>query len=208
MRISTSISDIIKLYKYRITIIIMKRGNKKAQFYLVAAVIIMMIVFGLFSASNYVKVEKGEAIVYDLNKELKYESVNVDKFGIHNEKDTHALIENWTKTYVEGMLDKNIETWVIIYGDSSNATVMVFSKESAGTVSMYIGGGTGISTSIITPTIKGATKSYTNVGDEIEVKLDNQKSIKVSGLSKNQQFAALVHKGTYVSSSENDHSTT
>ena len=60
--------------------------NKRGQFFLVAAVIIVVIILGFISVSNYAKKEKYLKI-YDMKDELEIESQKVLDYGImHTDK--------------------------------------------------------------------------------------------------------------------------
>ncbi len=60
--------------------------NKRGQFYLIAAIIIIAVIIGFVAVSNYL--EKDESTkVYDLGEELKIESAQVLDYGIYNELD-------------------------------------------------------------------------------------------------------------------------
>jgi hypothetical protein len=118
----------------------MEKGlDKRGQFYLAAAVIIMVIIFGIFAASNYVNVSREKNVIYDLRNELNLESARVVDFSIYNKNDTMEKLENWTKTYIEGSQDKEVEDWVFIYGDRNNLTILYPQTENSGQIGIEIG---------------------------------------------------------------------
>ena len=55
----------------------MKRGNKRGQLYLIAALIIVFVIIGFFSLGNYAKKQKTDVKIYDIAKELEIETGNV-----------------------------------------------------------------------------------------------------------------------------------
>jgi len=58
--------------------------QKRGQFYLIAALIIIAVIIGFAGISNYI--QKKEVIkLYDLGEELGIESQNVLDFGTYNE---------------------------------------------------------------------------------------------------------------------------
>jgi hypothetical protein len=178
----------------------MKRG-RKAQFYLMAAVIIMMIIFGIFAVGNYANIQKKEVVVYDLKKELNVETGRVVDFAIYNKNDTSAMIDNWTQTYVSGMESKEVENWVFVYGDSKNISVVNFVRQGGGNIGVELGSGG-------TAYIRTSDTSYaqkTQVAGELEGKkiqvIVGQNSYEFV-VKKNQNFAFLLKKGEYTTLNE------
>jgi len=118
----------------------MKRG-KKAQFYLIAAVIIVAILIGLASLTNYITINKKPARFYDLSSELDEEGARVVDYGIYNEENVPERIENFTEEYFVYYSEKKERgsELVFIYGDRENVTVSTYSTENTGTVSVDYG---------------------------------------------------------------------
>jgi len=113
----------------------MKRGNKKGQFYLLAAIIIIFIIIGIFTLRNYTKVRPKQTRIYDLGEELGIETGNVIDYGIYNKNSTQPLIEHWAETYYNYTKEKNvIENWVFVYGNESDMVALTFTTENVGGV--------------------------------------------------------------------------
>lgn len=74
----------------------MKRGmNKRGQFYLLAAMIIITLIVGFASVSNYAQ-KKSDVKVYDLKDELNIESGKVLEYGtFSNQMETGDFIEKY-----------------------------------------------------------------------------------------------------------------
>ena len=121
--------------------------KKRGQFYLVAAIIIIVIIFGFFTIRNYAKTEKKETIVYDLKKEFGLEGGKVIDFAIYNETDYNKVMENWTKTYVP-LKGKDASDFVVVYGNSTTLTLLNYNQTSSGTVSI---GGSGVTVIVTSP---------------------------------------------------------
>lgn len=113
--------------------------NKKGQFYLLAAIIIIIAIFSLYTIRNYVKTEPEERTVYDLKNELTFETGKVVDFSIYSKSDTNRVIENWTDLYVKANQGKEIENFVFVYGNGTLLNVVSFNRSSAGGVSINIG---------------------------------------------------------------------
>jgi hypothetical protein len=71
--------------------------NKRGQYYLVAAIVFVGIIFILISTVNYSE-KKTNTRVYELNKEMKIESSKVMEYSAYTGDDK---IENFTKEYSE-----------------------------------------------------------------------------------------------------------
>jgi len=117
----------------------MKRG-KKAQFYIIGAVIIIMAMISLASVSNYVLVKKEPAKFMDLGSMLNLEGEKVFSFNLYNAKDTNSVIENFSQMMAEYIETENENVdLIIIHGNSSNAQITVISKNSTGTITLNMG---------------------------------------------------------------------
>ncbi len=120
-----------------------KRMNKRGQFYLLAAVIIITGIVGIASVKNFA-VEPGAGSserIYDLSREVGYESANVIDFGIYNQSYGDALIENWIDTYANYSRDREgVSEWLFVYGNSSEIKIINFTSENKGEIGIPIGG--------------------------------------------------------------------
>ena len=93
--------------------------DKTAQFYLIAAIIISVIVIGFLAMSNYLK--KTEAINLEYKAdELKIESEKVLDYGLHQaygESSIQSLMENFAKYYIN-YTEKDKDSY-FLFGTSS-----------------------------------------------------------------------------------------
>lgn len=110
----------------------MKKGNKKAQFYLLAAMIIISIIIGFAAVSNYSK-SKSFVRVYDLGEELGIESEAVLDFGIYNNKDISELLDNFTEKYSDYLSEENRQIY-FIFGNIHEVTIRTYEEVSAGEI--------------------------------------------------------------------------
>ncbi len=122
-----------------------KRGNiegKKAQFYIIAAIIISIILFGLFAVRNYILVGPKNVKFYDLSKELNLESGYVIDHGIYKDEELDVLVDQWASAYVDySSKVTEVGEWIFVYGNEKKINATVFTNEISGTVSISIGGG-------------------------------------------------------------------
>ncbi len=111
--------------------------NKRGQFYLLAAIIIIGVIIGFIAISNYA--ERRAAIkIYDLKEELQIESANVLDSGTYselNETEMEVLIRDFIEQYAS--YEENL---YFIYGDQYNITIIGYS-ELAAEVSVIEAGG-------------------------------------------------------------------
>lgn len=111
------------------------KGNK-GQFFLIAAIVIIVVTVGIVTVSNYTE-EKESVKLYNLGEELGIESQNVLDYGTYsqlNEDEMKMLMENFIKNYVDYIGDtgnlyfvfgnKN-KIYVVGYQELTNESVCV-----------------------------------------------------------------------------------
>lgn len=118
----------------------LKRG-RKAQFYIVAAIIIILIIVGML-ATNYITPKSENSSLYDVSDVLKSESGRVIDYGIYKKEDMPKLIQNWTTKIYEysGTFLAENQSLIFLYGDTKNMTILGFSEISS-KISSDFGGG-------------------------------------------------------------------
>lgn len=80
-----------------------KMTNKRGQFYLIAAVVIISIIIGFIGIQNYSQRTSFEEI-YNLGEELKIESEKVIDYGVYNKIEEQGLYDtlyNFTRIYAK-----------------------------------------------------------------------------------------------------------
>jgi len=118
----------------------MKRG-KKAQFYIIGAVIIIMAMISLASLSNYVLIKKEPAKFMDLGETMNLEGQKIIEYGKYSEEDLNDVTADFYGMMAGYVKDTNEDVDILlIHGNSSNAQVTVISKNSTGTVTLSTGG--------------------------------------------------------------------
>ncbi|MBU2052837.1 MAG: hypothetical protein V1788_00325 [Nanoarchaeota archaeon] len=114
--------------------------NKRGQYYLVAALIIITIIIGFVTLSNYSEKISTETTVYGLEKGLEVESAKVLDYGVYNgldEVNMAQLLEGFSQAYSEyAELDK----LYFIFGNSQNVSVAGYHDLEDGEVLVNLGG--------------------------------------------------------------------
>lgn len=114
--------------------------NKRGQFYIFTAIIIITLVAGFIFVSNYAK-RKASIKLYDIKEELGIESGNVLDFGVYNEYNEDqmkALLESFVKTYVDYAGEgKNL---YFIFGNTNTITTVAYQDLVEEEASINVGG--------------------------------------------------------------------
>ena len=110
----------------------MKRGNKKGQFYLLAAIIIITVIVGFAAISNYAK-KKSSVKIYDLKDELQIESGEVLEYGVsYSEEDLKKTIDDFIEKYQEyAGKDKDL---YFIFGNTEKIWMITFEEVTKGVI--------------------------------------------------------------------------
>ncbi|MEN7982127.1 MAG: hypothetical protein ABFQ65_01625 [Nanoarchaeota archaeon] len=103
-----------------------KRSDKKGQFYLLSAIIIISIIIGFSAVSTYTKTS--EVKIFDLGEELDIESTNVLDYGAYNAvEDLDTLLNNFASNYSEYIgEDKELS---FVFGNPEDDSVTVINYE-------------------------------------------------------------------------------
>jgi len=168
-----------------------KRG-KKGQFYIIAAIIIAVVLLGLFATTNYVRIKPKDIKFYDLGQELNIESGYVIDHGIYDpEQDVDELIEQWAEEFVSYSGESD---WVFVYGDKDSMTILTFASETSGGVGVYIGGEF---MGLLVPGTQDYKEEYDiQEGEDIIVEIGgNEYSF---GLNPGQNFYFVISQEEYV----------
>ncbi len=113
--------------------------NKRGQFFLLAAVVIIAVLFGLTTIYTTVETPLEDSSVYDLTKEIKYEAGVVIDSGIFNaltEGQRNKNVENLTDYYASANLGTD---FIVIYGNQTEMIALLYTTEDTGSVGIDIG---------------------------------------------------------------------
>ncbi len=94
--------------------------NKKAQFFLIAALIIAAVILALSQVYSESRTSEQESYVYDFSNEVYYEASQVIDNGVFNSnsnQETTSRLESLTEYYAKSNPDSDI---VILYGDENS----------------------------------------------------------------------------------------
>jgi len=115
--------------------------NKKAQIYLVAAIIIVMILAGLASVRTYAVARTEPIKIKDISSELKEETTRIIDYGIYSRANLNNLLNNFNKEFSEYFLEKTEETNIIfIYGNRTGLYSTQYNNQYTGAVFATVGG--------------------------------------------------------------------
>ena len=117
--------------------------NKRGQFYIIAAIIIVTILIGSTSIVSYAKLSKRPRTIESLGGELNEEGSRIVSHGISKDKNIKLLLDNFTDSeFAPYFLEKTDSTNVVfVYGNTTNLYAVKYNTTSTGTISANIGTG-------------------------------------------------------------------
>lgn len=118
-----------------------ERLNKKAQFYLIAAVILVIIILGMAGVANYISVKEEPTNFYDIGENLGLEGAWVIDQGIYTRnEELDNRIKDFTAKFADYVAATGEEfELTIIHGDSQLGTVEQYDKSSIGEICSVTG---------------------------------------------------------------------
>jgi len=169
--------------------------NKKGQFYLVAAVIIIFVLIGAYAYTNYAKSKQNYSKLYNLGDELGVETGYVYDYGVYNKEDTQQLVEQWAGVYYN--YSQNIvENWIFVYGNKDNVTALYFTKEDVGEICVSISGKSCIK---MTKTVQGEKGTARDVNAPVNVNIAGYDY--TFDLKEGENFFFVIRAGEYTAGS-------
>lgn len=139
--------------------------NRRGQFYLIAAIVIISVVIGFAVISNSPKKDIPVKL-YDLKQELGIESQNILEYGTYNElneTEMKMLLQNFVTEYVAyAGADKNL---YFIFGNSEKIVIMVYQNLVNESASVDVGSGN------IPLIIDGSPQEFTPGGNDVTIKI-------------------------------------
>lgn len=118
----------------------MKREENKGQFYLIAAVIIIVVLIGFFAVSNMAVTRPSENKVYELSKELNIEGEQVINYGVFNQKNLTSLLDEFTLQYGKYIKEDSNVYFTYLSEDRSKLIITSYERVDIGSVYLNIGG--------------------------------------------------------------------
>jgi hypothetical protein len=148
----------------------MKKRGKRGQFYLVAAVVIVMILVGMAGVRTYANAKPEPRQIQDISSELNEEGARIIDYGIYSRENLTRILNNFSDEEFAPYFLKKTEATniVLVYGNSSDLYSVQYNPSYTGSVYATIGG---IAPSWQSSTIiPNRTKVDTSTGEvEIEV---------------------------------------
>lgn len=117
----------------------MKR-SKKAQFYIIASIILILIILGMAGVSNYVTVAEEPVKFYELGENLELEGAWIIDYGIYNQKNINETVQKFAEEFSDYLSQTGSDfELVIIYGDQDLSCTQTYSRGVTGEINT--GGG-------------------------------------------------------------------
>jgi hypothetical protein len=110
--------------------------NKRGQFYLVAAMLIVLIMSGFAGVSSYALVNSEPETIVEISEDLSRESYSIIEYGLYNGRDVDELLTEFTgdqigEFFLEKTQDANI---IFVYGDKKNLKALQYKQEIQGVI--------------------------------------------------------------------------
>lgn len=112
--------------------------NKRGQFYIIAAIFIIIIISSLASVSTYINFKSKSRTVNDLGNELNEESSRIIDYGIYSNQNLSSLEYNFTEyDFTNYFLYKTSGANItFIYGNKSDLRGVQYYRDNTGKVSL------------------------------------------------------------------------
>ncbi|MBU0977654.1 MAG: hypothetical protein KKD18_04515 [Nanoarchaeota archaeon] len=153
--------------------------NKRGQFFLVAALVIISIAYGLSMIYTSIETPGEDNSIYDLTKEIKYESGAVVDSGIFNaetEEEMDANVQNLTDHYGSANLGSDL---IFIYGNRTNMTALFYTTTDTGSIGVDLGTGTGFTHEVDQVRKFSSTFEIPSEDNSVTIVLDESQSEEV-----------------------------
>ena len=109
--------------------------NKRGQFYIIAAVIVVGIVVGLSSTVNSAVVGGEREQFYDLADEINYETKQVIDYGVFNSLEIDNLLIGFLGKYADYISKEQV---LFLVGDSADVNAYSFATQEAGGLGLIL----------------------------------------------------------------------
>ncbi len=118
--------------------------NKRGQFYMIAAVIIIVVISGLATITNSALIRPTPKAMDSMSSDLTEEGPRIIDYGIYSRQDLDKALKNFTSDEFAPYFLKKTENSnvVFIYGNKTDLSAVKYNLASKGTISATIGGST------------------------------------------------------------------
>lgn len=113
--------------------------NNKAQFYLVAALVVISLISGVVAIYNKASTTQRETLFYSLSEEIKYETAQIINHGLYYSLSEAEIVSN-----IEGITDyysaehPNVDI-LVVFGDSANLNFILYRNIPLDDMNIYYG---------------------------------------------------------------------
>jgi hypothetical protein len=119
----------------------LKKRGRKAQFYIIAAMIIIAVIISLMAIANYAYVKDRPKKFYDLSSNLNLEGEKIITYGIYQKKDIDTIINNLTLIFSNYLEQTGENTnLIVISGNLNKIVIRTLNKTNSGDITVNIGG--------------------------------------------------------------------
>mgnify|MGYP001592509560 CR=1 FL=1 len=131
-----------RLKSFNRLLIKQKMNNKKGQFYLVAAILIVLAISGIASVKTYTTIKSEPRKIQDIGSELREETTRIVDYGVYSKQNLTRLLNNFTDSeFAPYFLKKTENTNIVfIYGDADELYSVQYTPEYTGTIYATLGG--------------------------------------------------------------------
>lgn len=145
--------------------------NKRGQFYLAAAIVIIAVIIGFAAIQNFTQ-RQSSVQLYDVKDELGIEGGKVLDYGtynVDNEEEKEELIQNFTSEYNEYAGEgRNL---YFVFGNTRKIFVIKYEEVVSGSVSVSFGEGGGRA-GLKTFIKGGEVETYVPEGNQVTITID------------------------------------
>lgn len=163
--------------------------NKGGQFYVVAAMLIVLTLAGFSGVGNYVLVNSEPETIEEVARDLSRESYSITEYGLYNDENVDLLLGGFAGEQIgDFFLDKTEDANIIfLYGSKKDLKALQYKEGSQGSINV---GGTRLV--VDTPIYEVINLGDVSGQEEVEITLlDN---IYTFELNDNQIFYFVVVK--------------
>lgn len=153
-------------------------NNKKGQFYLVAAILIVLAISGIASVKTYTTIKSEPRKIQDIGSELREETTRIVDYGVYSKQNLTRILNNFTDSeFAPYFLKKTENTNIVfVYGNADELYSAQYTPEYTGTIYATLGG---VSSGLQT---RGTFVNRTRITD------DGDKILTVTILNRNFDF--------------------
>lgn len=170
---------------------------KKAQFYLIASIILVLIIIGMASVTNYITTREEPTQFYNLGESLGIEGPIVVDFSIYNTpEDINSRIGDFVDRYSNAVSQTNDNfSLTVVYGNRDGATVRSCAPAASGRINTDIGEGAGYpATAEVNCEESALNPSQQGNGNNVNINIgNNQYDFDLQG---NEEFMFVITSGS------------